>query len=132
MFTPRNIIHAYFPTMQKNKYLISLYRNKDFYIVAAFTTSQNRRGYIFDANKRIGIKSDGISDFAFSKKTTIAFDYCFVENYQWALSEKMKDAQVIASLNLDEYKNLIYAMYCSDDVKSEYKKYFEKILEEIS
>ncbi len=118
--------------MRKNKYLVSLYRDENFFIVAAFTTSQNRCGFHFEANDPIGRTLDGTDDFSFPLRTTITFDYGLIENNQWDLCRKMENPKVVGVLNEEVFLDLIYKMYTSDYSPERYKKYYEKVLHSIS
>ncbi len=150
MFTPGNIIYAHFSNTNppKPKYLIPLCRDKDLYVVACFTTSQDRAGvpiteiqhgkiknekgevisYVFLATQEIGIVPSDGTPFKFPQNTVVRFDYCFQRQYQEAFIKLMKEPVVVGKLSKKEYLDLIYAMYQSDDVLLLYKEAFEQIL----
>lgn len=152
MLTPRNIIYGFCKTTNppKPKYLISLYRNENLHIIACFTTSRQRAGvppeiikhgiiindnkevisYVFLPNITIGKSPQG-NDFIFPVQTVIRFDYCFREDEQSKLLSSFYNPKVVCTLNDQEYENLIYAMYRSDDTPLIYKTHFEKILSEL-
>lgn len=130
--------------------MISLYRSEELNVVACFTTSQKRAGvppgkikhgkiindrkevlsYVFLPEVTIGKTPVGL-DFHFPVQTVIRFDYCFKEDEQSKLLSCFEEPKVVCTLNDQEYENLIYAMYHSDDTPLIYKTYFEKILFEL-
>lgn len=154
MFTPGNIIHAFFLSTNppKPKYLISLFRSNDMCVLACFTTSKERAGvplenikhgknktaegevvsYVFLKDKVVGINPDTDVPFGFPLQTTVRFDYCIQNKNEKAFFKLMKDPVVVGKLYKEEYKNLIYSMYQSNDIQEGYKKCFEDILFQLS
>ena len=152
MLTPKNVIYGFCKTTTppKNKFMISLCRNEDWNIVACFTTSQERAGvppekvkhgtitndnkevlsYVFLPEVIIG-KTPQNKGYHFPVQTVVRFDYCFKEEEQSKLLSSFDNPKVICVLNDNEYENLIYAMYRSDDTPLDYKPLFEKILFEM-
>lgn len=151
MFTPKNILYGWFlkTNPPKNKYIISLYQSTKFSILACFTTSQPRAGvsldqikhgtikkngeilsYVFEPNVVIGKDPKG-NDFCFPVQTTIRFDYCIKEGSDEYFMKNTQNLKVVGILDDEEYKQLIYAMYYSNNIPPIYKPIFENILFEI-
>lgn len=152
MLSPRNVIYGFCKTTNppKYKYLISLYRSDELNVVACFTTSQERAGvpleeikhgaiknkedeiisYVFLASTEVGGSPNG-TKFKFPKQTVVRFDYCFKESEQDKLLDGFVSPCVVCRLHESEYKNLIYAMYKSDDTPEKYKPYFCEILTQL-
>ena len=152
MLSPQNIIYGFCKTTNppKKKYLISLYRSEKLNVTACFTTSKERAGvplqkvkhgaiknddneiisYVFSNDICIGMTPSG-KEFKFPVQTVIRFDYCFKDGEQYDLLSNFISPVVVCRLNDNEYENLIYAMYYSDDTPEIYKSYFEKILFEL-
>lgn len=148
MLKAKNIIYGFctFTTPQKNKYLISLYRNHELHVVAIFPTSKRRSGnsipqhdknyrneqivsYVFKANRVIGTKLDNAEDFAFPLDTTIPFDYCFKEGEERCILNSFQSPQVVGILSDKEYIELVYAFYKSPLTPKKYLPIFQEILE---
>lgn len=149
MLSPQNIIYGFCKTTNppKAKYLISLYRSEDLNVTACFTTSRERAGvplqkvkhgsikndnneiisYVFSTDVYIGVTPIG-KEFKFPVQTVIRFDYCFKDGEQTDILSNFISPKVVCRLNDDEYVNLIYAMYHSDDTPEIYKPHFEQIL----
>lgn len=148
MLSTRNIIYGFCTstTPQKYKYLISLYRDGDSEVLASFTTSLKRSGgkddsnihgvvkrngspvsYVFSTSKKVGVSPDG-TPFSFPMQTTVTFDYCIKTGSQESILKQFVDPRVECTLNVDEYENLLYAMYKSKDTDKKYISILERAL----
>lgn len=152
MLSTGNIIYGFCKTTNppKEKYLISLYRDKDINVLASFTTSlaragvllpndfhgvvknnENPQAYVFSKDKAIGIKPTG-EKFKFPRTTTIRFDYCLQSGEQDSILKKFNSPRVECTLNKDEHIDLLYAMYKSPDTKQAYLPMIELALNKLT
>ena len=154
MFRPREIIYGLVKGLgfhkPKHKYLIPLYQGENLEIVACFTTSQpyygipenkvkhgaiikdgQYRSYVFECGVVIGKNPKTGSDFAFPKRTTVTFDYGIKQGSIEVFYDGMEDAEVVCVMDMDEYIDLLYAMYKSPEMNSGYKPYVEKTLQKM-
>lgn len=152
MFQPREIVYGLVSGMgfmkPKPKYLITLYRDDNFEIVACFTTSQpycgvseeqirhgaiirngNYHSYVFEKGIHIGINPETGAEFAFPARTTVTFDYGIRQGFIGKFKEGMKDARTVCILSKKEFGDLLYAMYKSPNLERKYKPYLEKSLQ---
>lgn len=149
MFTPGEIVYGYVTRMGKPKYAVSIYRDEDVNILIHFTTSQHRAGvsidqvhhgaiykdgecrsYVFEANREIGTNPTTGIPFSFPLRTTMTFDYGLFKDSEQKLRQMFENPQVVCKLDDNEYIDLIYAMYKSDNTPDEYKPFLNKVLEE--
>lgn len=132
MFAPGEIVYGWAKILYKpkNKYTVSIYRDENLNILAQFTTSQNRVGYVFEAGQIIGTNPETNQPFAFPKRTTIAFDYGFLFGDEQRLINSFDNPVVVAKLSDDIYINLVYALYSNPDFPDKYRGCLEKVLED--
>jgi hypothetical protein len=130
MFQPREIVYGVVKDIDppKNKYIVTIYRDEELNIIACFTTSQQRVGYVFDKGKIIGINPEDGTEFSFPLRTIITFDYGVIEGVLEQLTERFENPKVVCKLSEKEYIDLVYAMYRSNHTKAGHKKILEKIL----
>lgn len=154
MFRPREIIYGFVKGLgfhkPKHKYLIPLYQDENLEIVACFTTSQPYYGipedkvkhgaiikdgqyhsYVFEHGVVIGKDPKTGNDFAFPKRTTVTFGYGIRQGFIEDFSDGMENAEIVCIMDMNEYINLLYAMYKSPETNSRYKPYVEKTLQKM-
>lgn len=154
MFQPGEIVYGFVSGLgfrnPKNKYLITLYRDNNLEVVACFTTSQHYYGipdelvkhgviyrdeeiysYVFEKDVVIGTNPQDGSDFAFSLRTTVTFNYGIKHGELGEFAHGMQNVKTVCILSKKEFGDLLYAMYKSPEVDEAYKPYLEKSLEDL-
>lgn len=131
MFAPGEIVYGWVKILHtpKYKYAVSLFRDGDLNILAQFTTSKNRVGYVFEAGAEIGIAPDSGNPFSFPRKTTITFDYGFIFGSEQKLSGYFDAPIVVCKMYEKQYIELVYALYKSPDFPDKYRTHLETVLE---
>lgn len=132
MFKPGDIIYGFAKGLYrpKYKYAVSIFRDCELNILAQFTTSQERRGYLIEAGKIIGKNPFTGAEFSFPKRTIMAYDYGFLYGSEQKLVSQFDHPEIVCRMNKDEYINLVYALYKSDYTPTVYKPFLEKVLED--
>ncbi|MCR5453736.1 MAG: hypothetical protein K6F33_01955 [Bacteroidales bacterium] len=132
MFAPGDIIYGYAKSLYrpKYKYAVSIFRDSELNILAQFTTSKDRRGYVIDAGKIIGVNPQTGVDFCFQKRTVLAYDYGFLYGTEQQLISQLDNPEIVCRMSEEEYINMVYALYKSDYTPAEYKPFLEKVLED--
>lgn len=149
MFAPGEIVYGYVTRMGKFKYAVSIYRDENVNILIHFTTSQPRAGvpieqvhhgaiykdgecrsYVFEAKREIGVNPSTGVRFYFPLQTTMAFDYGLFKDSEQKLRQMFVNPKVVCKLDDNEYIDLVYAMYKSDNTPDEYKPFLNKVLED--
>lgn len=132
MFAPGEIIYGYAKCLfrPKFKYAVSIFRNDELNILAQFTTSQDRRGYVIEAGQELGLHPKKGSVFSFPKRTVMAYDYGFLYGTENQLVSQFDNPEVVCKMYDEVYINLVYSLYKSDFSPTEYKPFLEKILTE--
>ncbi len=132
MFAPGDIIYGFAKGLYrpKFKYVVSIFKDADLNILAQFTTSQDRRGYVIEAGKELGLHPQTGIAFCFPKRTVMAYDYGFLYGTENQLISQFDNPEIVCRMYDDVYINLVYALYKSDFSPTEYKPILEKILTE--
>ena len=149
MLNPGDIIYGFAKKLYrpKNKYAICIFRDENVNLVLQFTTSQARAGvaaevvghgaiykegdclsYVFEGRREIGVDPRNGGRFAFPLRTTMAFDYGYLHGEEQKLLEQFDNVEIVCRLDVEEYINLVYAMYVSKRTPPEYKPYLDSIL----
>lgn len=99
-----------------------------------YARNQNMRSfYIMTGKKDVGTYKDGngvTQSFRFPEDSTVVPDYGYTKTSTHSLSLNVPDLTFICSLFEKEYLDLIYMLYQSKKTPREYKKIFEKILQD--
>ena len=130
MFAPGEIIYGFAKGLYrpKFKYAVSIFRDAELNILAQFTTSQDRRGYVIEAGKELGINPQTGLAFSFPKRTVMAYDYGFLYGTEPQLVSQFDNPEIVCRMYEEEYISLVYALYKSDYSPAEYKPFLETIL----
>ena len=130
MFAPGEIIYGYAKGLYKPKfkYVVSIFRDVELNILAQFTTSQDRLGYVIEAGKEIGVHPQTGAPFSFPKRTVLAYDYGFLYGTEQQLGSQLDNPETVCRMHESEYINMVYALYKSDYSPAQYKPFMEKIL----
>ena len=130
MFAPGEIVYGFAKGLYrpKYKYAVSIFRDADLNILAQFTTSKDRRGYVIEAGVELGQNPQSGETFSFAKRTVITYDYGFLYGTQEQLASQFDNPVVVCKMYGETYINLVYALYKSIYFPAEYKPYLEQVL----
>ena len=85
---------------------------------------------LFEAKREIGVNPSTGVRFYFPLQTTMAFDYGLFKDSEQKLRQMFVNPKVVCKLDDNEYIDLVYAMYKSDNTPDEYKPFLNKVLED--